>query len=226
MSEKEKIAITEATEKVNKKELSLDDALKLTKKFPKSHRAHVVLANVYIQKGENEKCLKQIKKSLKLGKSNPAYNISASCKIKLGLYDDAKKDFLDALNWCNNIGGLSKLLKRSKNNLNIIKDWVSSSNWAGFLSEDKHNISNTSICLKLIDPFLVKLPLEVKKDIEKNIIKLLEIEKVAFDIGSYRSAPPGLRIWGGPTVENEDIKKLLPWLDWAYHKSINNLKDK
>ncbi len=135
------------------------------------------------------------------------------------------EDFLDALNWCNNIGGLSKLLKRSKNNLNIIKDWVSSSSWAGFLSEDKHNISNTSICLKLIDPYLVNRPLEVKNDIEKNIIKLLEIEKVAFDIGSYRSAPPGLRIWGGPTVENEDIKKLLPWLDWAYQKSINNLKD-
>jgi len=136
------------------------------------------------------------------------------------------EDFLDTLNWCNNIGGLSELLKRSKNNLNIMKDWVSSSSWAGFLSEDEHNISNTSICLKLIDPFVVNLPLEVKNDIEKNIIKLLEIEKVAFDIGSYRSAPPGLRIWGGPTVENEDIKKLLPWLDWAYHKSINNLKDK
>ena len=136
------------------------------------------------------------------------------------------EDFLDSLNWCNNIGGLSELLKRSKNNLNIIKDWVSSSSWAGFLSEDKHNISNTSICLKLIDPYLVNRPLEVKNDIEKNIIKLLEIEKVAFDIGSYRSAPPGLRIWGGPTVENEDIKKLLPWLDWAYQKSINNLKDK
>ena len=136
------------------------------------------------------------------------------------------EDFLDTLNWCNNIGGLSKLLKRSKNNLNIIKDWVSSSSWAGFLSEDENNISNTSICLKLIDPFIVNLPLEIKNDIEKNIIKLLEIEKVAFDIGSYRSAPPGLRIWGGPTVENEDIKKLLPWLDWAYQKSINNLKDK
>ncbi len=136
------------------------------------------------------------------------------------------EDFLDSLNWCNNIGGLSELLKRSKINLNIIKDWVSSSTWAGFLSEDKLNISNTSICLKLIDPFVVNLPLEVKNNIEKNIIKLLEIEKVAFDIGSYRSAPPGLRIWGGPTVENEDIKKLLPWLDWAYQKSINNLKDK
>ena len=136
------------------------------------------------------------------------------------------EDFLDALHWCNYIGGLSELLKRSKNNLNIIKDWVSSSSWAGFLSEDKLNISNTSICLKLIDPYVVDLPLEAKNDIEKNILKLLEIEKVAFDIGSYRSAPPGLRIWGGPTVENEDIKKLLPWLDWAYQKSINNLKDK
>ena len=136
------------------------------------------------------------------------------------------EDFLDSLNWCNNIGGLSELLKRSKNNLNIIKDWVSYSSWAGFLCEDDHNISNTSICLKLIDPFVVNLPLEVKNDIEKNIIKLLEKEKVAFDIGSYRSAPPGLRIWGGPTVENEDIKKLLPWLDWAYKKSINNLKEK
>ena len=134
------------------------------------------------------------------------------------------EDFLDALNWCNKIGGLSELLKRSKNNLNIIKDWISSSSWAGFLSEDENNISNSSICLKLIDPTLINLPLEIKNDIEKNIIKLLEIEKVAFDIGSYRSAPPGLRIWGGPTVENEDIKKLLPWLDWAYKQSINNLK--
>ena len=136
------------------------------------------------------------------------------------------EDFLDTLNWCNKIGGLSELLKRSKNNLNIIKDWVSSSSWAGFLSEDENNISNSSICLKLIDPTLINLPLEIKNDIEKNIIKLLEIEKVAFDIGSYRSAPPGLRIWGGPTVENEDVKKLLPWLDWAYKQSINNLKYK
>ncbi len=116
MSEKEKKAITEATEKVNKKELSLDDALKLTKKFPKSHRAHVVLGNVYLQNGENEKCLKQIKQSLKLGKSNPAYNISASCNINLGLYDDAKKDFLDALkispNDPNTILSYSNLLQK------------------------------------------------------------------------------------------------------------------
>lgn len=136
------------------------------------------------------------------------------------------EDFLDALNWGNEIGGLSELIRRSKKNLNVIKDWIASSSWAGFLSEDESNISNTSICLKLTDPFLIDLPLEIKNDIEKNIIKLLEIEKVAFDIGSYRSAPPGLRIWGGPTVENEDIKNLLPWLDWAYNKTINQLEMK
>ena len=136
------------------------------------------------------------------------------------------EDFLDALAWANNIGGLSELISRSKNNLKTIKSWVSNSSWAEFLCEDVSNLSNTSICLKLVDPRIINFPIEMKNKIEKNIIKLLEIEKVAFDIGSYRSAPPGLRIWGGPTVENEDIKKLLPWLDWAYQKSINNLKDK
>ena len=136
------------------------------------------------------------------------------------------EDFLDALNWTKEVGGLSGLISRSKNNLNIIKNWVSVSHWADFLCENVNNLSSTSICLKLTDPKIIDLPIEIKNNIEKNIIKLLEIEKVAFDIGSYRSAPPGLRIWGGPTVENEDIKRLLPWLDWAYQKSINNLNDK
>ena len=97
MNKKEKLAIEEATERVNKKELSLDDALKLAKEFPSSHHAHCILGNVYFQNGENEKCLKQIKKALKYGKSSPAYNISAMCKVNLELYDDAKKDFIDAL---------------------------------------------------------------------------------------------------------------------------------
>ncbi len=133
------------------------------------------------------------------------------------------EDFLDVLNWTNEIGGLEELIRRSKDNLNIIKDWVSLSSWVDFLCEDHNNISNTSICLKLIDPKLEKKSLETKNIIEKNIINLLEENNVAFDIGSYRSAPPGLRIWGGPTVDNDDIKKLLPWLDWAYHKSLRDL---
>ena len=133
------------------------------------------------------------------------------------------EDFLDVLNWTKEIGGLEELIRRSKDNLNIIKDWVFLSSWVDFLCEDLNNLSNTSICLKLIDPKLTTKSLEIKNIIEKNIIKLLEENNVAFDIGSYRSAPPGLRIWGGPTVDNEDIKKLLPWLDWAYHKSLRDL---
>ena len=77
--------------------------------------------------------------------------------------------------------------------------------------------------MKLIDSKLNTKSIEIKNLIEKNIIKLLEENNVAFDIGSYRSAPPGLRIWGGPTVENDDIKKLLPWLDWSYDKSLSDL---
>lgn len=133
------------------------------------------------------------------------------------------EDFLDVLNWSEEIGGLEELIRRSKDNLNIIKEWVSSSNWVDFLCEDLNNLSSTSICLKLIDTKLNTKSIETKNVIEKNIIKLLEENNVAFDIGSYRSAPPGLRIWGGPTVDNDDIKKLLPWLDWAYYKSLRDL---
>ena len=133
------------------------------------------------------------------------------------------EDFLDTLNWAKNIGGLSELTFRSENNLNIIKDWVISSNWIDFLSENSNTISSTSICLKLIDPLIINESLELKNNIEKNIIKLLEEEKVAFDIGSYRSAPPGLRIWGGPTVESKDIQLLMPWLDWAYAETLKKL---
>ncbi len=133
------------------------------------------------------------------------------------------EDFLDVLNWTNEIGGLEELIRRSKDNLNIIKDWVSSSTWVDFLCEDLNNLSSTSICLKLIDTKLTTKSVEIKNIIEKNMIRLLEENYVAFDIGSYRSAPPGLRIWGGPTVDNDDIKKLLPWLDWAYYKSLRDL---
>ena len=133
------------------------------------------------------------------------------------------EDYLDALNWSIEIGGLSELIKRSKNNLKIVAEWVATSHWVDFLSENLNTVSNTSICLKLVDPKIIDQPLEVKNNIEKNIVTILEDEGIAFDIGSYRSAPPGLRIWGGPTVDNEDIKRLLPCLDWAYNKTVKKL---
>ncbi len=134
------------------------------------------------------------------------------------------EDFLDALKWTREVGGLSGLIRKSNNNLNIIKNWITGSHWADFLCEDVNNLSSTSICLKLVDPKIIDLPLEIKNNIEKNIVKLLEEHEIAFDIGSYRSAPPGLRIWGGPTVENNDIKNLLPWLDWAYFQTLDQMK--
>ena len=133
------------------------------------------------------------------------------------------EDFLDTLNWAKSIGGLPQLINRSENNLNHIKKWVSSSNWIDFLAEDFGSISSTSICLKLTDPLILNLSEEIQNQIEKNIVQLLEQEGVAYDIGSYRSAPPGLRIWGGPTVDNKDIEVLLPWLDWAYYVTLQKL---
>ena len=135
------------------------------------------------------------------------------------------EDFLDTLNWAKNIGGLPELINRSNNNLNIIKDWVQSSHWIDFLAENPDTISSTSICLKLIDPLIINESIDIKNKVEKNIVQLLDDEKVAYDIGSYRSAPPGLRIWGGPTIESKDIQFLLPWLDWAYNKSIKQLNN-
>ena len=91
------------------------------------------------------------------------------------------------------------------------------------MSEQKHTNSSTSICLQFSDKKLNHPSTEYKIKIKDYIVSILEKEEVAFDIGSYRSAPPGLRIWGGPTVENNDIKLLIPWLDWAYEKAIKNI---
>ena len=133
------------------------------------------------------------------------------------------EDFLDTLNWAKNIGGLSELINRSDKNLSHVKKWISSSHWIDFLAEDSKTISSTSICLKLTDPIVLSKSIDIQNQIEKNIVQLLEQEEVAYDIGSYRSAPPGLRIWGGPTIDNKDIELLLPWLDWAYEMTLKKL---
>lgn len=133
------------------------------------------------------------------------------------------EDQIDALKWCESIGGISALVKRSESNLAVISSWVAKSNWAAFLAEDKKTISCTSICLKIIDPWFMSLTADVQAETAKKIASLLEKEGVAFDIGAYRDAPAGLRIWGGATVETSDINTLLPWLDWAWGEVRNSV---
>jgi phosphoserine aminotransferase len=136
----------------------------------------------------------------------------------------AVEDALDGLRWAESIGGLKALVKRSDSNLNAIKEWVANSEWAAFLAEEDATISNTSICLKIIDPEYLALNEEEQAASAKKIASLLEKENAAYDIGSYRDAPAGLRIWCGATVETADVKALLPWLDWAYAEAKSKAK--
>jgi phosphoserine aminotransferase len=126
------------------------------------------------------------------------------------------EDALDGLKWAESIGGLAGLVARSAANLAAIEKWVGNSNWAGFLAEDSASRSNTSICLKVVDPAYTALTADDQAKHAKSIVTLLEKASAALDIGAYRDAPAGLRIWGGATVETADIEALLPWLDWAY----------
>jgi phosphoserine aminotransferase len=126
------------------------------------------------------------------------------------------EDALDGLKWAESVGGLAGLVARSRANLAAIEAWVAKSSWAAFLATAPETRSNTSICLKVVDPAYTALSPEDQAKHAKSIVSLLEKAAAAYDIGAYRDAPPGLRIWGGATVETGDIQTLLPWLDWAY----------
>ncbi|MDE3059690.1 MAG: phosphoserine transaminase [Pseudomonadota bacterium] len=126
------------------------------------------------------------------------------------------EDALDGLKWSENIGGLPALIKRSEANLKAIEQWIAKTPWVEFLAEDVKSRSCTSICLKIVDPWFTGLAPDAQAEAAKKIASLLEKEGAAYDIGAYRDAPPGLRIWGGATVETSDIEALLPWLDWAW----------
>ncbi len=125
------------------------------------------------------------------------------------------EDALDGLRWAESIGGLKGLIARSEANLAAIADWVAAGSGYGFLAQDAATRSCTSICLTITAPWFTALSAEARATAAKKIASLLEKEGVALDAGAYRDAPPGLRIWGGATVETADIKALLPWLDWA-----------
>ncbi|MBV6624689.1 MAG: phosphoserine transaminase [Rivularia sp. (in: Bacteria)] len=128
------------------------------------------------------------------------------------------EDAIDGLKWAKSIGGLSKLIERSNNNLLVLEDWVAKSDWIDFLVEDKSLRSNTSICLKIVDKWYKSLSKDEQAAKAKELVGLMAKEKVAYDIGSYRDAPPGLRIWGGATVESKDMEALTHWLDWGFNQ--------
>jgi len=132
----------------------------------------------------------------------------------------AVEDQLDALAWATQIGGLPALITRSQANLTVVRNWVNQSSWAAFLTPDINQQSSTSICIKIIDPIFAGLPDSAQRVFIKSMTTLLEQQSVAFDIAAYRDAPPGLRVWGGATVESSDLEKLTPWLDWAFAETL------
>ncbi|MEM9751552.1 MAG: phosphoserine aminotransferase, partial [Pseudomonadota bacterium] len=126
------------------------------------------------------------------------------------------EDYLDALRWAASEGGLAGLIARADASLHALEEWVAKTDWVDFLCEDPANRSNTSVCLKIVDPAITALDGDARAKVAKAVASSLEKEGVAFDIGSYRDAPPGLRIWCGATVETADVEALTPWLDWAF----------
>ncbi|AEV39173.1 Phosphoserine aminotransferase (PdxF) [Pseudovibrio sp. FO-BEG1] len=126
------------------------------------------------------------------------------------------EDYLDALGWAKELGGLKALVARADANTAAITNWAENTDWVDFLAVDPATRSNTSVCLKIVDPEITKLDDKAQAAFAKAIVNLLDKEEVAFDIGAYRDAPSGLRIWCGATVETANVEALLPWLDYAF----------
>jgi phosphoserine aminotransferase len=126
------------------------------------------------------------------------------------------EDYIDALNWGKSLGGLDALVARADANTKALANWVAKTPWVDFLAKDATIRSNTSVCLEVVDPAITELAPNAKASFAKSLASLLEKEKIAYDVGAYRDAPPGLRIWCGATVETKDIEALTPWLDFAY----------
>jgi phosphoserine aminotransferase len=133
----------------------------------------------------------------------------------------ALEDYIDTLKWAETIGGLPALMARADRNLGVLANWVQRTDWVDFLARDAASRSNTSVCLKVVDPWFTALPREAQAAAASKIASVLEKEGVALDIGGYRAAPPGLRIWCGATVDAADLEALTPWLDWAFQQVKN-----
>lgn len=135
------------------------------------------------------------------------------------------EDALDGLRWAESIGGLTALLNRVHDNFSALSKWVEGAEWIDFICKDPSARSDTSVVLVVTDPWFMAMDEAAQRDFIKKLTGLLDNEGVAFDIGSHRDAPPGLRIWCGATVEASDVKALGPWLDWAFHSVKSELEE-
>ena len=135
----------------------------------------------------------------------------------------AVEDYLDALRWAAGIGGLDAMVRRADANVGVLADWVAKTDWVEFLAQTPEIRSNTSVCLKVVDPRVTGLDNDAQAEFAKKLASLLEKEGAALDVGGYRDAPPGLRIWCGATVETSDVEALTPWLDWAFAEAVAGL---
>ncbi len=134
------------------------------------------------------------------------------------------EDYVDALDWAASVGGLDGLIARANANLSVIEAFVAQKPWLGFLAQEKATRSNTSVCLSFTDPAVAALDADGQAAFAKGVVAALEKEGVAFDIGHYRDAPAGLRIWTGATVEQSDVEALMPWIEWAFEAQKAALK--
>ncbi len=155
------------------------------------------------------------------------FSLTKKGKLNKGIFEGATintpsmlavEDCIDALKWVSSIGGVSATVARCKANLSVIETWVEKTDWVDFLPLTDDIRSRTSVCLNIVDPWFTALSDEKKAQAFNFMIKALDDEGVAYDIKNYRDAPMGLRIWAGATVEEADLKALMPWLDWAFSK--------
>lgn len=134
----------------------------------------------------------------------------------------AVEDALDGLRWAESLGGLDALIARTEANFSAIEAWVEATDWIDFLAIEPETRSPTSICLQIVDPLITALGRDRQSALIKDLTARLAEEDVAYDIAGYRDAPPGLRIWGGATVETADVEALLPWLAWSFDEACRS----
>jgi phosphoserine aminotransferase len=160
------------------------------------------------------------------------FRMTKGGKVSLDIFEGATintpsmlcvEDAVDALKWAASIGGLTEMQRRADANLGALAEWVEKTAWVEFLAADATIRSNTSVCLKVVDPRVTGLSQDAQADFAKKLASALEKEGVALDVGGYRDAPPGLRIWCGATVETSDLEALTPWLDWAFAAVASDL---